>query len=136
MERDLIPYLLSVARMPFKWGDHDCLTFANNCVKIQRGKGFACEWVGGYKSAIGAARKYAAQKKAHPTYESIIDVADDRLTPEMTLHPRNGYIVARESNSVGLGCIFGVVLNGESLFVGKKGIERLPHQIDERYWSL
>ena len=36
----LTRFLESVVSEPFRWGDRDCITFANQAVRVQRGHGF------------------------------------------------------------------------------------------------
>jgi hypothetical protein len=42
---------------PFAWGTHDCCTFAADCVLAMTGIDHLADHRGGYKSAIGAARR-------------------------------------------------------------------------------
>jgi tricorn protease-like protein len=136
MDRDLMDYIRSVSSRPFKWGEHDCLSFANECVRIQRGQGFVDEWMGGYSTPLGALAKYRREQKRRKDYRSIVDVADDRLEPVDTLHPRTGMIVARPTKQIGLGYAFGVVVSIHSVFVGEGGLEVLPQELGDLYWSV
>lgn len=136
MVSDLMTYIRSVAHKPFSWGSHDCLSFANECVRIQRGAGFVDEWIGGYKTATGALVRYRKEQLRHADYSTILDVADARLEPVDTLHPRTGMIVARKTPDIALGYAFGVVVSIHSVFVGDGGLEVLPQELGDRYWSV
>lgn len=136
MDSELIAYVKSVASKPFAWGSHDCMTFANECARIQRGHGFADEWVTTYKGRLGAIRQYAKQR-AKSEYADLFAVADDRLTPVDTLHPRTGMIVARETPGAGIGVAFGVVVSIHSVFVGPDGLElEEQNPMIEQYWAV
>lgn len=137
MAHDLWSYVASVQNVPFEWGKHDCLTFANECERLQGGQGFADEWLCGYDSAMGAAKKYLRERRAHQFYTSIIDVANDRMCREMTLHPSPGMICARLSDTVGIGYTFGVVsASGSLLYVGEDGLESHDVTASDMFWSV
>lgn len=136
MDSDLMSYIRSVSGKPFKWGSHDCLSFANECVRIQRGRGFVDEWMGGYSTPVGALAKYKREQKRRDDYDTIVDVADDRLLPVETLHPRTGMIVARKTKGVGLGYAFGVVVSIHNVFVGHDGLEVTAQEAGDLYWSV
>ena len=47
-QKRLNDYLRSVRTIPFKWGEHDCLTFSNSAFKLYHGFGYADDWIGQY----------------------------------------------------------------------------------------
>lgn len=130
----LIAYLDAVERVPFKWGSHDCLTFTNEAVRIQRGRGWADEWLDDYSNPKAALLKYRREQLKRDDYQTIIDVADDRLCRQSTLHPSFGSVVARPAYGP-LGWVFGVVGHGRSFFVGDAGLEVLDLRHDDLFWS-
>ncbi len=46
----LANWIDSVRDEPFRWGPHDCITFANNAAIAMRGFGFADEFIEGYST--------------------------------------------------------------------------------------
>lgn len=134
---DLIDFIHASQSKPFAWGKHDCLTFANRCAQIQAGHGFADEWMGAYRTAVGAARLYLKGKREHSDLGDIVGLADARMEREMTLHPRFGMIVAKRMDKVApFGLSFGVVLDQmRGAFVGPAGLVSLLHDHDDMYWS-
>lgn len=130
---DLISYLTEVEYRPFRWGQHDCLTFSNQAVKLQRGFGWADEWLTGYTTPRGAFLKYRREQLNSDSFETIIDVADERMSRELTLHPRFGYIVGRQCSGA-LGWAFGVVGKGMALFVDEQGLVPSELRHDDLYW--
>lgn len=131
---NLIEYLRSIADKPFQWGVHDCLIFANDAVKAQRGTGWADEWVGGYATARQALVKYRRAQRLHGTYDTIIDAADDRLWREATLHPAPGNVVAFRGDSA-LGWTFGIGTARGIAVVGDNGLEFVGITNDAIVWS-
>lgn len=135
MDNRLVAYLNSVRQLPFRWGVHDCLTFANRCAEIQ-GRGFADEWIGGYNSARAAFARYVREQRRHTDYKTIIDVADDRMHREATLNPQFGMIAARQVENVAIGYAFGVSTGTYLAFVGAAGLELLTPQSGDLFWSV
>ena len=133
---ELIDYIRQSASVPFRWGKMDCLSFANECCRIQTGSGFADEFISGYSSAFGALKKYRQEQRRSERYSTIVDVADDRMERQETLHPRLGWIVAKPMKAAApLGYSFGVVLDHVRLvFVAPDGLVTLPPDHDDLYW--
>lgn len=131
----LAKYVGSVLNIPFKWGEHDCVTFANKAGVAQTGKGFADEFIGRHKSAKGA---YIAHQRflRNTGYKDIIEGFDDRLKRLVAKYPPIGVIVAspsKKDDSV-MPWTFGVVIGRDLAFVGKNKLVLYPPSDDMMYW--
>jgi hypothetical protein len=55
-EPRLLAWLKRCDRLPYRWGQHDCCTFAAGAAEAQTGVDFYAPFQGRYRSARGAAR--------------------------------------------------------------------------------
>ena len=95
-ERALDQYIDSVRNVGFDWGNLDCLSFANNCVKAQIGSGFCDDWVEGFTSLRGAAIKVGrlAQLDEYSSCNGQFELAVDMRLPRLkTRLPPRGSVV-------------------------------------------
>jgi hypothetical protein len=131
-------FIKSCADRPFVWGQFDCLRFANEGVRAQRGTGFADEVLGDYSTVRGAMAHYMNLTKPGNRWSSIVDLADDRLEREATLHPRAGWVVCRnERLCAPFGACIGLVVDqNDGAFLSLEGVVILPHKHDDLYWSI
>lgn len=130
-------YVESVRNKGFSWGDHDCITFANNACALQIGHGFADEFLGNYESAKGALRTYRRWLK-NSNYDNLTDAVDSRLNRLKTNMPPIGSIVAEpfKSKDGVLPVQFGVSLGRLCGFVGKKGLVFAKPSDRMMFWSV
>jgi hypothetical protein len=132
----LASYLDKVRSRPFEWGNHDCINFANKACHIQRGTGFADNFLTEYNSPKAALLKYHHWMK-ETGYKDIIAAVDDRLTRLITKYPPRGAIVAMPSsdNEV-LPYSFGVSVNQYCVFVGYEGLLFNKPKDGFLYWGV
>ena len=134
----LIEFIQSVKGDPFEWGKHDCFTFASRCSLLQGGPDFAGEWLGSYSTAAGAIRAYKKAQAQFPQHGNLFGFLDSVLIPIQTLHPPIGSIVAKD-NPEGrpFSASLGVVVGGSAgAFVGTDGLEAIPLQYTDKFWSI
>ena len=79
---------------PFKWGEHDCLTFADNAIEAQTGSSLFGDVMGGYTSASTA--RVEAKKHGDPI--SVIDARLERIGYRFL---QRGDLVARSTGRRG-----------------------------------
>ena len=132
----LASYLDKVRSRPFEWGNHDCINFANKACHIQRGTGFADNFLTEYNSPKAALLKYHHWMK-ETGYKDIIAAVDDRLTRLATKYPPRGSVVAMPMQG---GQVFpysfGVSVNQYCVFVGETGLIFFKPQNDFLHWEL
>ncbi len=127
-------FVESVRDVPFEWGTHDCITFANSAVRCYRGHGFCDDWLGGYSTELGAACH--AKRLLHLNgFPGIIEAVDTRLKRIQTRYPSRGCVVARRTKGV-LGFAFGVVVSDRIAFVGATGLDMSKKDQIDVYWSV
>ena len=131
----LANYAASVLYKPFTWGEHDCVTFANNAAIAQTGVGFADEFIGKHTSARGALVAYKRFLKVSG-YKDLIEGFDDRLHRLKTNFPPRGAIIAspaKKDDNV-MPWVFGVCLGRDLAFVGEDKLVYYPPEISMMYW--
>lgn len=129
-----LAYVESVRDVPFSWGDHDCLTFANMCTRAARGSGFADDWMGGYSTEMGAA-VHCTRLLREQGFSGIVDAVDTRLTRVRSKLPPRTSVIGRPCRGV-LGYAFGVVVSDRAAFVGKTGLDFLRVEPSDLFWSI
>lgn len=135
----LSQYIDECRTRPFEWGQHDCLTFANNCALVQTGRAPLADMLGAYSSAAGAYRHIKASIKAMGYSNDITldEVLDERLQRLNTRHPPRGAITAkRNTDEPVTGYMLGVALRDRSAFVGPDGLVFLSRSPLDLYWSV
>ena len=133
----LIEYLRECEVKPFSWGDRDCFRFANTCVELQRGHGFADDILARYSTQFGAAKWYNRITRTKGLWADMVDLLDDRLERVETLHPKFGMIVARDEPSMKpFKVALGLVLHGRACFLSPQGLAVLPLDNKDMYWAV
>ena len=122
---------------PFSWGDHDCITFANKACKLQRGEGFADEFLGKYKTAKGALITYKRWLMS-TDHKDLVSAVDSRLMRLNTNIPPIGSIVAEkhEDQDGVLPIVFGVCIGRVVCFVGTCKLSIEPVTSDMMFWGV
>lgn len=130
-------YLESVRHKPFAWGTHDCMTFANDCVRAQRGTGFADDWLGSYRTPKQCLAHYMRKLRSNNRLD-IIDGMDHRLNRIRTTIPPRGSIVAKpvSNDEAFTGFALGVAVSDLAAFVGPDGLNFMPIQGRDIFWSI
>ncbi len=113
---------------PFVWGSHDCGTFAANCERMITGETQFGDVLGGYKTALGAARRL---KRAG--FDNIEALVAARL-PEVPVNfAQRGDVVVSDSD---LGPQIGVMLGDVFVSPGDDGLIRRDRAFARRAWRV
>lgn len=133
----LAEYVDNLRDYPFVWGEHDCLTFVNNCVGLLRGETFADDWLGDYSTGRGAFKTYRKLLYSQE-YDTIVDMLDDRLGRFTGRFPLRGTVVGRPCDQkIGvLPVVLGIVVSDLAAFIDTDGM--VLSQLDENdlFWSV
>lgn len=90
-----------------------------------------------YDTPKEALRGYLKQKRSQEEYLDIIDAMDDRYKRDLTLHPTDGSIVAREGGNVPvLGYTFGLSYRGMFYYAGNTGLEFQDVLAKDLFWRV
>lgn len=117
----LIQYVDSVRKKPFTWGEHDCLTFANNCVIEQRGYGFDDDYLVDYDTEEGAVAVYE-QWLADTGYSNIVEGLDNKFERVTGFPPRGSIVAMPTENGAVFPYSFGIMVTRYAAFVTDKGL--------------
>jgi len=132
----LMDYVDEVREKAFDWSSFECLRFANSAAKVQTGVGFADDWIGGYKCARSALRKYRKKLKADGE-QSIVTAIDGRLKRVGGLVPPRGSIVARRQDDMPvLGYTLGVAIGDLIAFPALGGLFFDEPKTSDICWSV
>lgn len=134
-------FLLSRAKTPFAWGQHDCALFAADGIQAITGVDIAADFRGKYSDEVGAmatikavcngstiadAAAYCAQK------HGLTEWADKNGKPQ-PLFARRGDLVVFTAPTGGL--VAGLVhLSGQIVAAGEKELYRFPISKVLRAW--
>ena len=113
-------YLRSVAGTPFKWGQHDCLTFSNAAFSAFHGAGWADDWMGKYMGPRGPLSLKACLEMAGTA--TMLEFVDSRLTRVNYVPPRGSLVVCKTPIRRFGGMSFGISLGAHAAFVGTNGL--------------
>lgn len=127
---DLKNYLNSHEGVDFSWSDNNCLSFVSGYHKGV----FPKDWVEGYSTTREAVVAYRKNLKAYG-YEDILDAMDDILEPCLTLHPKDGLVVAKKTDSV-MGYVFGLTYMGVGWFLSEDSLIALDVEYTDRFWNV
>lgn len=123
----LTAHLEAVARVPFAWGRHDCLTFTNAARTALHGRPWAADLEGCYLTPRGRVRRPSAIRRAAGA-ETLRAALDARLRAVPHVPPRGAVVLTeahvdpRWPGRQALGIAFG----REAAFVGPEGLLWLP----------
>lgn len=133
----LAEYVDSLRDHPFVWGEHDCLTFANNCVEVVTGRAFADDWLGNYSSDRSALKEYR-RVIAGLDHDDFIDCMDERLDRFEGRFPPRGSLVGKpcEARLGVLPVVLGVVVSDMAAFINTDGMVMLPLDESDIFWSV
>jgi hypothetical protein len=134
-ENALMEYVNSVRNQPCNWNGFDCLTFCNEAVKVQTGKGFAEDWIGKYKCPISALKFYIQELKRTKT-KSIIDAIDNKFPRRFGKMPWRGDLVARPQEIAVLNHSFGISISDLIAFSSNDGIVFEKPKSKDIFWAI
>lgn len=110
-------YVLSCAKKPFVWGEHDCCMFAAGAVSQMTGVDYAAAFRGLYST-----REEAEQILAERG--GLENIVSELLGPPIELpFAQRGDVVIREEDE---GFALGIVLGTVAAFTGGAGLVFLP----------
>ncbi len=133
---DFISYVEGCRDKPFKWGRHDCLLFANSCMRALNGVGFADGQYQPYNSAVTAKRQFS-DFLASNTANSLVEYLDkfyDRNT-NASFAGRGCVVGFEAADRVGMDIILGVSLGAVSAFADVDGLRFYNTSIVDVSWS-
>jgi len=127
-------YLKSVSHEPFKWGQHDCLTFTNSAFRAMYGEGWGDDLLGRYMGPDGSpiSRKNDLRKTfGYTTFDAAVD---DRLTRIEYVPPRGALVTTTHSQRWVIGVAMGISVGTSAVFLSKQGLLYLPIELIDKAW--
>jgi len=131
----LIDFINSVRKKPFSWGDHDCLTFANNAVIAQKGTGFDSGYLSGYDDVKGAIKAYNTFLE-ESGYTDIIDGLDQTFERVTGFPPRGSVVAMPVSDGAVFPYSFGIMVSKYAAFVSEEGLLMVVPDNTYLAWSI
>ena len=127
----LTSYIRAVAEVPFKWGEHDCLTFTNDAYRAMHGAGWADDWLGRYM--IDGVPMRRQQLKAEFGWSNIDAAIDDGMQ-RVAFPPRGALVTTKHAQRWITGVALGVCVGTRGVFLGKAGVIYMPLEYIEKAW--
>lgn len=132
MGTSLNAYLKSIKDKPFKWGEHDCLTFSNTAWHVMYGHGWADDWLGRYMD--GQRVKRRDEIKAEYGRSNFIDAVDERLTRYNGIPPRGALIYTKSARRWVTGGALGISVGSHGAFLSETSVLYLPIDVTDKAW--
>tara|TARA_Y100001937_G_C7017544_1_gene283856 strand:+ start:193 stop:627 length:435 start_codon:yes stop_codon:yes gene_type:complete len=137
-ENRLADYIEEVRNTKFSWGLHDCVVFANQCMRVQTGQGFFDDYMPDYKSALQANRTYR-NILVDLKVPNIKEALDTKLQRFHGLIPPKGSIVCREvvqRLEYGIGYNLGVAIDHRAGFTSHDGLVFEKINTKDVFWTV
>jgi len=121
-ESKLVDYVQECSNKPFRWGSHDCATFAKNCVQLITGSKIDIPTWKTKKEAIELLREKPLDEYVGEYFEEInINFA------------RRGDVVATMTDE---GMALGIFVSPTGVFASRNGICYVAHESLIKAWRI
>lgn len=125
-------YIRSVRGVPFKWGEHDCLTFSNAAFKAYHGWGYADDWLGRY---MGDGEPLLPSRLRAEFQKIDFDEAvEDILQPVSHIPPRGALVATRKAERWLIGYALGICVGTKAAFISRQGVLYSPLEDIDKAW--
>ena len=131
-ERRLNDYIRSVKDTPFKWGDHDCLTFSNAAFKAYHGFGYADDWLGEYLGKKDPLTPSEMRRKFKS--DSFDEAMADRMQEVNHVPPRGAVVATKKAERWLIGYALGICLGTKAAFLSRGGVVYYPLDDIDKAW--
>lgn len=119
-QKHLNAYLKSVADLPFRWGQNDCLTFTNGAWQAMHGNGWADDWIGRYMNGNRLMRKDDLRREFG--FQTFAEAVDQRLTRVDYIPPRGSLVITERPMGGGIGYSMGICVGAKAAFLSRTGV--------------
>lgn len=129
---NLPQYLKAVKDVPFKWGEHDCLTFTNNAWKEMHGYGWADDWLDRYMDGVRPLGKEKLQKTYG--FRTFVEAVDSRLRRVDHIPPRGSLVSKKVNRRWCVGNSLGIAVGNRAAFLSQSGVVYVPIESIDMAW--
>jgi hypothetical protein len=127
-------YLTEAQKKTFTWGENNCLAFVSGYLEYTGNDPLPEDWIRGYDTPRKAFVHYKRMLDKYGCID-IVHALDNRFYREMTLHPQDGMIVAKESPDF-MSHIVGLVCSDRCFFMSPSGLSFVEPEVSDKYWSV
>lgn len=131
-EKRLNSYIRQFRSEPFRWGQHDCLTFSNGAFKAYHGFGYADDWLGRYMN--GADPMLRSQMRKQFGAETFDEAIEQRLEPVGHVPPRGALVATKRAEKWLIGYALGICVGTKAAFVSRAGVVYYPLEEITKAW--
>lgn len=125
-------YLRSVMGLPFKWGEHDCLTFSNAAFAVYHGYGYADDWLGRYiKNGKPISKAKMQTEFGAETFDEAIGI---KLQEIGYVPPRGALLATKKIERFATGYALGISVGTKAAFLSDKGVVYSPLDQIDKAW--
>ncbi len=131
-EKRLNQYIRDVRSKPFRWGEHDCLTFTNDAFKAYHGFGYADDWVGQYMN--GSDPILPSRMREQFRAETFDEAIERKLKRIDFVPPRGALVATKKVERWLIGYALGICVGIKAAFLSRSGLMYLPLEEIDRAW--
>lgn len=130
-------YLKEASKVPFKWGEHDCLIFTNTAFHRMYGHGWADEWLGSYMGGDGYPLKTTKLKEKFG-FSTFEEAADTKLKRHKGVPPRGSLVTVTDNvpRTWYVGAAMGISIGASAAFLSNEGLMYLPIENINNAWVV
>lgn len=127
-------YLRRVRNIPFKWGEHDCLTFSNGAFKAYHGFGYADDWIGKY--LVGGKPLSKADMRETFGARTFEEAMGRKLRSVEGVPPRGAVVATKKAERWLIGYALGICVGARAAFLSEAGVVYFPLDDVDMAWVL
>lgn len=131
-QKRLNDYLRSVRTTPFKWGEHDCLTFSNSAFKLYHGFGYADDWIGQYMN--GSDPMLPSRLRREFGFDSFDEAMAGKLVEVDHVPPRGALVATKMVERWLIGYALGICVGTKAAFLSRRGVIYSPLDDIAKAW--
>lgn len=131
-EKHLNNYIRQLKSKPFRWGEHDCLTFTNGAFKEYHGFGYADEWIGQYMN--GDDPMLPSKMRERFKAQSFDEAIEQKLIAVDFVPPRGALVATKKIERWLIGYALGICVGMKAAFLSRSGIIYLPLDEIDKAW--
>lgn len=131
-EKRLNAYLRAVRGEPFRWGQHDCLTFSNRAFSTYHGFGYADDWLGQYISNGDPLLPSRMREKFRA--QTFDEAIERKLKLVNGVPPRGALVATKKAERWLIGYALGICVGTKAAFLSRQGVVYSPLDHIDKAW--
>lgn len=131
-QKELNQFIREVKNKPFRWGEHDCLTFSNGAFKVYHGFGYADDWLGEYMNGDDPLLPSRMREKFKA--QTFDEAVGRKLQSVGHIPPRGALVATKKVERWLIGYALGICVGTKAAFLSRSGVIYLPLDEIDKAW--